>query len=89
VAVLYARQVAAEKTGAFFNVPLGHASLEPETANGLTDIHKHATCSIPRLDAKPDCKKRFVHSNQTGTFWQVEIPGIDVSVFIRRNRQRF
>src|ERR1019366_814016 len=50
VAVFNPRQVAAQQARALFDVALGHASLEPEIADGLADIHRRATNSMPRLN---------------------------------------
>jgi hypothetical protein len=60
MAVFDAREVAAKKTGAFFDIALGHALLKPEVADGLADIHGREHF-------------RMGHSNQSGNFWQGEI----------------
>src|ERR1700685_4023928 len=51
VAVFYARQVAAQQTGALLNVSLGHAFLQPVVSDGLADVNgrKHF---------------RMIHSNE-------------------------
>src|SRR6202140_5318267 len=56
--VLDPREVTAQQAGALFNITLRHASLKAEVADGLADIHRCATNSISRLNAKTDCKKR-------------------------------
>jgi hypothetical protein len=60
VAVLDSGKVAAQQAGAFLDVSLRHASLEPVVSNGLADVYlrKHF---------------RMRHSNQIGIFWQGEI----------------
>jgi hypothetical protein len=42
--------------------------LQAEITDGLADIHGYA------INSKP--KKRWVHSNQSSTVWQVEIAGL-------------
>src|SRR6202035_434832 len=63
VAVLYARQVAAQKASALFNVSLRHAFLQPVVSNGLADV-----------DLWEHCRMR--HSNHIGIFWQVKISAL-------------
>jgi hypothetical protein len=64
VAVLDSRQVAAQKTGALFDVPLGHASLQAIVSDGLANVHRKSNQNGPPVDE--------VHSNQSSTFWQEE-----------------
>ena len=64
VAIFDAREIAAQESGALFDITLGHASLEAVAANGLADVHS-LQVNNPR--------KSWLHSNQCGTFWQVEI----------------
>src|SRR5712691_3800411 len=48
VAVLYARQVAAQQAGTFFDVSLRHAFLQPVVPNGFADVDlgEHCGCDI-------------------------------------------
>jgi len=44
---------------------LRHASLQAEIPDRFTNIHSARVNNV---------KKSWLHSNQKGTFWQVEIP---------------
>jgi len=63
MAILHARQVAAQQAGALLNVSLRHTFLQPVVSNGLADV-----------DLGEHCRMR--HINQIGIFWQVEISAI-------------
>src|SRR6202167_4644130 len=63
MAVLYARQVAAQQAGALLDVSLRHAFLQPVVSDGLADI-----------DLGEHCRMR--HINHPGIFWQVEFSAI-------------
>src|SRR5467141_2864037 len=39
MAVFYSRKIAAQQAGAFLNVALGHAFLQPVVSNGLADVY--------------------------------------------------
>jgi hypothetical protein len=40
VAIFHAREIAAQKSGAFFDVALGHAFLKAVVSDGFADVHK-------------------------------------------------
>ena len=65
VAILYAREVAAQQSGALFNVTLRHIFAQPETTNGLAYVHG---ISNSILEQPGEC----VNSNQSSSFWQAQ-----------------
>jgi hypothetical protein len=73
MAVLYARQVAAQQAGALLDVSLRHTFLQPVVSDGLADV-----------DLGEHCRMR--HINQIGIFWQVEISAMTKPVQIRSDQ---
>src|SRR5580704_16004740 len=60
MAVLDPGEIATQQSGAFFDVSLRHALLQPVVSDGLADVYLREHF-------------RMRHSNQIGNFWQVEI----------------
>jgi hypothetical protein len=69
MAVLYARQVAAQQAGPLLDVSLRHTFLQPVVSDGLADV-----------DLGEHFRMR--HSNQIGIFWQVEISAMGRTTFL-------
>src|SRR4029077_17281676 len=66
VPVFHPRKVATQQAGALFDVPLGHASLQPVVSDGLADVHRESNqnrppwmcCIVTRV--VPSGKRNFV-----------------------------